>query len=161
MAHVRPSLLFPILALFALLAGMFALVSGSADISTAEIWQLLSGNAPDNARNIIMDLRLPRALTAFGVGGLLAVAGVLMQVLLRNPLAEPYILGTSGGAAVAALLAMMLGLGATLIDLSAFAGAMVATLLVFSIAQGTGNWTPTPLLLTGVVLAPGFSAATT
>jgi iron complex transport system permease protein len=161
LAHVRPSLLFPILALFALLAGMFALVSGSADISTAEIWQLLSGDAPDNARNVVMDLRLPRALTAFGVGGLLAVAGVLMQVLLRNPLAEPYILGTSGGAAVAALLAMMLGLGATLIDLSAFAGAMVATLLVFSIAQGTGNWTPTRLLLTGVVLAAGFSAATT
>jgi len=161
LAQVRPSLLFPILALFALLAGMFALVSGSADISTAEILQLLSGNAPDNARNVIMDLRLPRALTAFGVGGLLAVAGVLMQVLLRNPLAEPYILGTSGGAAVAALLAMMFGLGATLIDLSAFAGAMVATLLVFSIAQGTGNWTPTRLLLTGVVLAAGFSAATT
>jgi iron complex transport system permease protein len=148
LAHVRPSLLFPILALFALLAGIFALVSGSADISTAEIWQLLSSNAPDNARNVIVDLRLPRALTAFGVGGLLAVAGVLMQVLLRNPLAEPYILGTSGGAAVAALLAMMLGFGATL-------------LLVFSIAQGTGNWTPTRLLLTGVVLAAGFSAATT
>jgi iron complex transport system permease protein len=140
---------------------MFALVSGSADISTAEIWKSLSSSTPDNARNVIMDLRLPRALTAFGVGGLLAVAGVLMQVLLRNPLAEPYILGTSGGAAVAALLAMMLGLGATLVDLSAFTGALVATLLVFSIAQGTGNWTPTRLLLTGVVLAAGFSAATT
>ena len=64
--------------------------------------------------------------------GLLAVAGVLMQVLLRNPLAEPYILGTSGGAAVAALLAMTFGLGSLAIDLSAFGGAMVATLLVFS-----------------------------
>ena len=161
MAHARPSLLFPILTLLALLAGMFALVSGSADMSAADVWQSLSGNAPDNARNVIMDLRLPRALTAFGVGGLLAVAGVLMQVLLRNPLAEPYILGTSGGAAVAALLAMMLGLGATFVDLSAFAGAMAATLLVFSIAQGSGNWTPARLLLTGVVLAAGFSAATT
>jgi len=161
LAHTRPSLLFPILMLFALLAGVFALLSGSADMSAADVWQSLSGNAPDNARNIIMDLRLPRALTAFGVGGLLAVAGVLMQVLLRNPLAEPYILGTSGGAAVAALLAMMFGLGATFVDLSAFAGAMLATLLVFSIAQGSGNWTPTRLLLTGVVLAAGFSAGTT
>ncbi len=161
MAHARPSLLFPILMLFALLAGLFALVSGSADISAADVWQSLSGNAADSARNVIMDLRLPRALTAFGVGGLLAVAGVLMQVLLRNPLAEPYILGTSGGAAVAALLAMTFGLGATFVDLSAFAGAMVATLLVFFIAQGSGNWTPTRLLLTGVVLAAGFSAATT
>ncbi len=161
MARIRPSLLFPVLAIFALVAGLFALLSGSADISTSEVWQALSGSAEDNARTVIMELRLPRALTAFGVGGLLAVAGVLMQVLLRNPLAEPYILGSSGGAAVAALLAMMFGLGATLVDLSAFAGAMIATLLVFSIAQGTGNWTPTRLLLTGVVLAAGFSAATT
>jgi iron complex transport system permease protein len=84
-----------------------------------------------------------------------------MQVLLRNPLAEPYILGSSGGAAVAALLAMMFGLGATLVDLSAFGGAMAATVLVFTIAQGSGSWTPTRLLLTGVVLAAGFSAATT
>ena len=140
---------------------MFALVSGSADVSFVGVWQSLIGTAAEGTSNVVMDLRLPRALTAFGVGGLLAVAGVLMQVLLRNPLAEPYILGSSGGAAVAALLAMMFGLGATLVDLSAFAGAMFATLLVFSIAQGTGNWTPTRLLLTGVVLAAGFSAATT
>ncbi len=161
MARVRPGLLFPLLAVASLLAGLFALMSGSADISAGEVWQSIAGDLQDNARNVVLELRLPRALTAFGVGGLLAVAGVLMQVLLRNPLAEPYILGSSGGAAVAALLAMMLGLGATLVDVSAFAGAMLATLLVFSIAQGTGNWTPTRLLLTGVVLAAGFSAATT
>ena len=76
-------------------------------------------------------------------------------------MAEPYILGSSGGAAVAALIAMLFGLGATIIDLAAFGGAMAATLLVFSIAQGSGSWTPTRLLLTGVVLAAGFSAATT
>ena len=161
MTQVRPAALFPVLVILSLVAGLFALASGSADISTGVAWQTLFGNAPDYARNIILELRLPRALTAYGVGGLLAVAGVLMQVLLRNPLAEPYILGSSGGAAVAALLAMVLGYGATLVDLSAFAGAMLATLLVFSIAQGTGNWTPTRLLLTGVVLAAGFSAATT
>lgn len=159
--RLRPKLLFPILALLSLAAVLFALISGSADISATEVWQALSGKTANKARSVVMELRLPRALTAFGVGGLLAVAGVLMQVLLRNPLAEPYILGSSGGAAVAALLAMMFGLGATLVDLSAFAGAMLATLLVFSIAQGTGNWTPTRLLLTGVVLAAGFSAATT
>ena len=161
MARLRPGLLFPLLAILSLLAGLFALMSGSADIGAGEVWRSLAGNAEVNARNVVLELRLPRALTAFGVGGLLAVAGVLMQVLLRNPLAEPYILGSSGGAAVAALLAMMLGLGATIVDISAFAGAMLATLLVFSIAQGTGNWTPTRLLLTGVVLAAGFSAATT
>lgn len=134
---------------------------GSATITLEEAMQALAGEAPDHIRTLVVELRLPRALTAFGVGGLLAVAGVLMQVLLRNPLAEPYILGTSGGAAVAALLGMLLGWSSVLVDLAAFGGAMAATLLVFSIAQGTGSWTPTRLLLTGVVLAAGFSAATT
>ncbi len=143
------------------LAFVAALSSGSADIGIADVLASLTGNAPENARALIFDLRLPRAMTAFAVGGLLAVAGVLMQVLLRNPLAEPYILGSSGGAAVAALLAMMFGLGSVVIDVSAFAGAMAATLIVFAIAHGTGSWTPTRLLLTGVVLAAGFSAATT
>ena len=134
---------------------------GSAAISIGDTIRAAGGDAPDHIRALVMDLRLPRALTAFGVGGLLAVAGVLMQVLLRNPLAEPYILGSSGGAAVAALLGMLLGWGSAIVDLAAFGGAMAATLLVFSIAQGTGSWTPTRLLLTGVVLAAGFSAATT
>lgn len=161
MARVRPGLLFPGLVIIALIAGFTALRYGSADTSFGDVWQSLLGGAQVESRQVIMELRLPRALTAFGVGGLLAVAGVLMQVLLRNPLAEPYILGASGGAAVAALLAMMLGLGATLVDFSAFGGALFATLLVFTIAQGTGNWTPMRLLLTGVVLAAGFSAVTT
>lgn len=161
MRLVRPQLLFPGLLLLWLAAALAAISSGSADLSAADIWQSVTGNAPDNIRRLVMELRLPRALTAFGVGGLLAVSGVLMQVLLRNPLAEPYILGTSGGAAVAALLAMLLGLGAAAVDLAAFGGALGATFLVFSIAQGSGSWTPTRLLLTGVVLAAGFSAATT
>lgn len=138
-----------------------AMALGSAAISVGDAIRAVGGDAPDHIRALVMDLRLPRALTAFGIGGLLAVAGVLMQVLLRNPLAEPYILGSSGGAAVAALLGMLLGWGSALVDLAAFGGAMAATLLVFSIAQGTGSWTPTRLLLTGVVLAAGFSAATT
>jgi iron complex transport system permease protein len=138
-----------------------AMALGSAAISVGDTIRAVGGDAPDHIRALVMDLRLPRALTAFGIGGLLAVAGVLMQVLLRNPLAEPYILGSSGGAAVAALLGMLLGWGSAIVDLAAFGGAMAATLLVFSIAQGTGSWTPTRLLLTGVVLAAGFSAATT
>jgi iron complex transport system permease protein len=157
----RPLLLFAGLLLITALALLAALTSGSADIGIADSLAALRGNAPDQVRTLVLDLRLPRALTAFGVGGLLAVAGVLMQVLLRNPLAEPYILGTSGGAAVAALLAMLFGMSSLFIDVAAFGGAMGATLLVFSIAHGTGAWTPARLLLTGVVLAAGFSAATT
>lgn len=140
---------------------VFALASGSASAGLADAIAALSGDASAEVRALILELRLPRALTAFGVGGLLAVAGVLMQVLLRNPLAEPYILGTSGGAAVAALSAMLLGASSLVIDAAAFGGALAATLLVFSIARGSGSWTPTRLLLTGVVLAAGFSAATT
>ena len=157
----RIGALFAALALIAVAAFLMALALGSADIRFDEVLQALSGSATDQVQSLVTGLRLPRAMTAFAVGGLLGVAGVLMQVLLRNPLAEPYILGSSGGAAVAALIAMSIGLGSVVIDFAAFGGAMAATLLVFAIAQGTGSWTPTRLLLTGVVLAAGFSAATT
>ncbi len=157
----RNSVLFTGLLFLAAMAFVAALATGSADVSFGESISALRGTAPEHVQSLVMDLRLPRALTAFGVGGLLAVAGVLMQVLLRNPLADPYILGSSGGAAVAALLAMMFGMSSLIIDVSAFGGAMAATVLVFAIAHGTGSWTPARLLLTGVVLAAGFSAATT
>ncbi len=161
MSNGRNGAVLVALLLLAAAALLLALVSGSADIGFTESLQALRGGGSDRVRSLVVELRLPRALTAFAVGGLLAIAGVLMQVLLRNPLAEPYILGSSGGAAVAALLAMMFGLGSLLVDLAAFGGAMAATLLVFAIAHGTGSWTPARLLLTGVVLAAGFSAATT
>jgi iron complex transport system permease protein len=161
MSIARSSTLFAGLLFLASIAFIAALATGSADVSLSESIDALRGVAPENIRSLVMELRLPRATTAFAVGGLLAIAGVLMQVLLRNPLAEPYILGSSGGAAVAALLAMMLGMSSLVIDISAFGGAMAATLLVFAIAHGTGSWAPARLLLTGVVLAAGFSAATT
>ncbi len=157
----RSSILFAALLLIAGLTLLFAISSGSADIGPSESLAALFGDASDKVRSLVVELRLPRALTAFAVGGLLAIAGVLMQVLLRNPLADPYILGTSGGAAVAALGAILLGLSTVAIDIAAFGGAMFATVLVFSIAHGTGSWTPARLLLTGIVLAAGFSAATT
>lgn len=161
MSRTRSTLTFAVLAIVAVGAMLFALFSGSADINIGEAIDALRGSGPEKVQTLVTELRLPRALTAFAVGGLLAVAGVFMQVLLRNPLAEPYILGTSGGAAVAALLAMLFGFTSLLVDAAAFGGALAATLIVFSIAHGTGAWTPTRLLLTGVVLAAGFSAATT
>ena len=161
MLLARHSSLFAALIEIALCSLLVAVTSGSADVGIADSLRALLGGGGETLRALVIELRLPRAMTAFAVGGLLAVAGVLMQVLLRNPLAEPYILGTSGGAAVAALLAMLAGFSSVVVDLSAFGGAMAATLIVFSIAQGTGSWTPTRLLLTGVVLAAGFSAVTT
>ena len=157
----HPKVLLAVLCAVAALAILAALATGSAHISLAETIDALRGAAPEGTRTLVLGLRLPRAMTAFAVGGLLAVAGVLMQVLLRNPLAEPYILGTSGGAAVAALAVMMLGFGSATINVAAFGGALAAMLIVFSIARGSGNWTPSRLLLTGVVLASGFTAATT
>ena len=150
-----------ILSLIALLAGLFALAIGSVTIAPSELWQVVQGEGSTLHRTLVFELRLPRTLAAFATGGLLAVAGALMQVLLRNPLADPYVLGLSGGAAVGALLAMLTGLGALLISGAAFAGAMLAMVLVFGLAHGTGSWTASRLLLTGVVVAAGWGAVIT
>lgn len=150
-----------ILSLIALLAGLFALAIGSVTIAPSELWQVVQGEGSTLHRTLVLELRLPRTLAAFATGGLLAVAGALMQVLLRNPLADPYVLGLSGGAAVGALLAMLTGLSALLISGAAFAGAMLAMVLVFALAHGTGSWTASRLLLTGVVVAAGWGAVIT
>ena len=116
----RSGILFVVLLFIVPGAFLMALAMGSADVEFSAVLQALAGSGPEQVRSLIIDLRLPRALTAFAVGGLLAVAGVLMQVLLRNPLAEPYILGSSGGAAVAALIVMSLGMGSLVVDAAAF-----------------------------------------
>ena len=146
------------LALLALLVPaslLLALLSGSVAVEPAA---LLAGDADALASTVVFELRLPRALAAFAVGGMLALAGALMQVLLRNPLADPYVLGISGGAAVGALLSLLAGLGGLLLAGNAFLGALAAMLLVFGLAHGRGAWTPTRLLLTGVVVAAGWGA---
>jgi iron complex transport system permease protein len=132
-----------------------SLASGSVPLRAVEVFEALGPGSPSLARDVVLELRLPRALAAFAVGGLLALAGALLQVLLRNPLADPYVLGVSGGASVAALAAIMLGLPAVGVDGFAALGALAACLLVFALAQGPGGWTPTRLLLTGIVVAAG------
>jgi iron complex transport system permease protein len=81
-----------------------------------------------------------------------------MQVLLRNPLADPYILGVSGGASFAALLGMTLGAASAYLPALAWTGALISILIVFSLARGDGPWSGTRLLLTGVVTASGWAA---
>ncbi|HWP94528.1 MAG TPA: iron ABC transporter permease [Gammaproteobacteria bacterium] len=154
----RLILLFVALALLALVAFALALGAGSVPLDVARIAAVLSGDGDGLARTLVLDLRLPRALAAFATGALLALAGALMQVLLRNPLADPYVLGVSGGAAVGALLMIAAGLGGAWLAASAFAGALTSTLVVFALAHGRGGWTPARLLLTGVVIASGWSA---
>ena len=156
--RISASRLLILVSMLALASLTLAICIGSGKTGVQDLVSLLLGDADPTARDVLLKLRLPRALAAFGTGASLALAGVLMQVLLRNPLADPYILGTSGGAAVAALTAMIAGAGALLVDLSAFAGALGSTLLVFLIARQRGNWTPGRLLLTGVVIAAGWGA---
>jgi iron complex transport system permease protein len=155
---ISASRLLLFVAFLALASLTLAICIGSGKTGVQDLISLLQGEADPTARDVLLRLRLPRALAAFGTGASLALAGVLMQVLLRNPLADPYILGTSGGAAVAALSAMIAGASALLVDLSAFVGALGSTLLVFLIARQRGNWTPGRLLLTGVVIAAGWGA---
>jgi iron complex transport system permease protein len=155
---MRPLTLLVLLLVLALLSLLLSLVSGSVAISWQDLLAVLSGNGDALATQLIMELRWPRAVAAFTTGALLSVAGALMQVLLRNPLADPYVLGISGGAATGALLALLLGLGSLGLHSAAFCGALFSMLLVFGLSHGSGNWTTSRLLLTGVVIAAGWGA---
>ena len=165
----RTLLIWFALAVAALAAFAFALATGSTRLPPLELLQALTSPEDSVAGEIVMQLRLPRALAAFSVGGLLALAGALMQVLLRNPLADPYVLGLSGGAAVGALGAMLAGLGALAVNLGAASGALAAILLVFALArrdlarqQVFGALEASPrLLLMGVIMAAGWGAVIT
>lgn len=143
---------------FALIIG--SLFLGSVPLSMQTVWLSLVDSNATQSSLIVTELRLPRTLAAFATGALLAQAGALMQVLVRNPLADPYILGVSGGAATAVLIGMLLGFSSSFgLAGLAFIGALVAMFLVFVIAHQKGSWTPTRLLLTGVVVAAGWGAA--
>jgi iron complex transport system permease protein len=147
------------LGLAAPLAVIWALNTGSLATDWTVVWRAFTTeDAASAAVQAVRDLRAPRVFAAFTVGGLLALAGCLMQVLLRNPLADPYVLGVSGGASVAALSAMLLGGGGAWIATGAFGGAAFATLLVFGLSRASVDPRTDRLLLTGVVIAAGFGA---
>jgi len=146
------------LALLVVLAAVVfltALLVGSSGIGVRRGLAALAGGGDAATRSVLIAVRLPRVLAAFGVGSLLALSGVLLQALFRNPLADPYVLGVSGGAAVGALLAMIAGLAAVVVQSAAVAGALGAVGVVYLLARGGG--TPR-LLLTGVVLASACGA---
>ncbi len=151
-------IIFLLLAVGSLFVG---LLFGSVNIPFYKIAHILLFPANDAATQIVWQLRLPRALASFACGGLLALAGTLLQVLLRNPLADPYILGVSGGAAVGALTAMLLGWGLVLTNLTSLVGALIAIAVVFGLSFRAGDWNLYRLLLTGIVLSAGCTALTT
>lgn len=142
----------------AIVAFAASLSVGSVAIDPLALLRALFAQGDETQRAIVRELRLPRAIAAFATGGCLALAGALLQVLLRNALADPYVLGVSGGAAVGALAMMLAGSVGWLVSVGAFGGALVSTLIVFALARGAGPWSPTRLLLTGVVIAAGWGA---
>ena len=134
---------------------LLAVAAGSTSVP---LRAALDGDA--TARAIIFQLRVPRALLAALIGATLAVAGLTFQTLLRNPLADPFILGVSGGAACGAAIATAFGLARIpgVVPLVAFAGACAATGAVFLLARRREYTDPTRLLLSGLVLNAFFSA---
>jgi iron complex transport system permease protein len=157
---------WPVLAIAGAASLLLALAVGSVPVGPAQLLAMLSGGGDGAARDVIWQLRAPRAIAGFAVGAGLALSGALLQGLLRNPLADPYVLGISGGAAVGAIAAIALGLPVGMVQLAAAMGAIGTLGLLFALArralftrdaleseQGT-----TTVLLTGVMIA-SFAAA--
>lgn len=178
-APLRPSMsarracsIWGVLALAALAVFFASLATGSVPVTLSQALAALSPSSwsshasADMATEIVRTLRLPRALSGFACGALLALAGALLQVLLRNPLAEPYVLGVSGGAAAFALVAMIAGVAWWAVQASACAGAFASILLVLGLARrelwrGEPQDSSPRLLLTGAVTAAGWGALIT
>lgn len=160
-----------LLAAFALGLGVMAAIAlfvGSAHLGPSAVLGVLTGGAePDSiARVVVLSLRLPRIAVAALAGGALAVAGVGFQALTRNPLAEPAVLGVSGGAAFGVVVAQLAGVGVTLtgalrLSAFAFAGALVAGVTVYLIASVNGGFPVQTLLLAGVIVGIFFASAIT
>ena len=134
----------------------FGVFVGPASLGVGEAWSALwQPEASGAAADIVLRVRLPRLLLAALVGASLAVSGVLFQALLRNPLADPYVLGVSGGAALGGIAALALGgavgFGYAAVPPAAFAGALLATAGLVAVAGRAGRVDATSLLLTGVV----------
>lgn len=147
-----------VLSLIAAASIAVGLAAGSVHIPFPKLFSALLHPGGDAVADIVWKLRVPRVLAAFSCGALLALAGVLMQVLLRNPLADPYVFGISGGAALGVMFGMLLGLGTILQTGLGLGGAILASALVFGLSLRAGNWNPYRLLLTGVVVAAGLNA---
>jgi iron complex transport system permease protein len=150
-----------------LASAVLAITFGPADLAPGEVWSTVLhhfGLVADRPVSVLRDaivweLRLPRVLAALGVGAGLALAGTVMQVLTRNPLADPYLLGLSSGAALGAVIFLLAG-AALLMPLGAFIGSLAALGLALLIAQLLGGATPSRAILAGICIAALASAAT-
>lgn len=165
----RAMLVIGALLLCAVASLLFSGMTGSIAVPLAEmpdaLRQLAHGESTLAAS--LLELRAGRALTAFVTGGALALAGVMMQALLRNPLADPYVLGISAGASVGALLALLLMASAIVVDMAALAGAVGVSMLLYLLARRdlrsglAAEGGTSMLLLTGVILSSACMALVT
>ena len=151
------------LALLLVVVALFCLMIGSSHIPFSEgvrAFLAPSDRSVEGARTILLQIRLPRICLAMIVGAGLSIAGAALQALLRNPLAEPYILGISSGGTVGALVAFSIGLGITQITtpLFSFLGSGLVMLLVFTLGHRRGLLDTNALLLSGVMVGAFFSA---
>lgn len=139
---------------------LVALGVGTISLSPAVVWRALMGDGDTTAISVVRTLRLPRTLLAVLVGAGLGLSGAALQGALRNTLAEPYLLGVSGGAAAGAVLAVGMGLSFTLLPLASFAGAIVAVALTLFVAHASGTrGDPRVLIMGGVVVGAFANAA--
>lgn len=150
--NARLNLIF--LFLFILLfLGMLSMTIGASSVGPIDIFSYFTQkNLDPSVKYIIQDLRLPRTLALIAIGFSLALSGVLLQTVLDNPVAEPYTLGVSGGAALGAVLTLILSTQFGL-PLGAFFGSLVVTVLIILIAQYSGSWKSNSLILVGVMLS--------
>jgi iron complex transport system permease protein len=133
---------------------------GSVSLGPGELWNALRGVGDSTPIAIVRTLRLPRVVMAVLVGAGLGMSGGGLQGAMRNPLAEPYLLGVSGGAAVGAVVALQFGLGNAFLPVAAFGGAILAVLAAFSVAHAAGaRGDPRILLMAGVVVGAFANAA--
>ena len=138
-----------------------ALVVGTADVSFSHIVGIITGSLPpdDPLRLIVLKIRLPRIILAGLAGFSLALGGVVFQAILRNPLADPFILGVSSGSAFGAVLAIFLGLGFSFgVPVCSFAGALLTIYLVMSLGAKRMGMESSTILLTGVIINAFFTA---
>ena len=148
------------LAVAAIVVVTIALAVGPANLAVPEVWAALTGRGDATTQAIVRELRLPRVLLAFVIGGSLAVTGATLQALVRNPLADPYLLGLSGGAGLGAVSAIALGVGgAWAVPLAALLGALGAIVLVYRIALVGGSMLDTRVLLLAGVVVGAFAAS--
>ena len=159
---MRRAAVFWIVASLALVvAAILGVALGSVDLAPGDVLRAVAGHGEETTIAIVRGLRLPRVALAAVVGAGLGLSGAALQGTLRNPLAEPYLLGVSGGAAVGAVVAVSLGLMAGMgLPLAAFAGAAVAVSVAIGVARAAGGrGDPRVLLMAGVIVGAFANAA--